>query len=265
MIPPFSLFHGNCYTTTPRKVSWPYKLCPELLFYPRLVALLIRGSRLSKKNSYTGVLWAAQSERIVRYLEALGCRFRVEGMEHFHKLSTPCVFAGNHMSTLETMCLPAMIQPAKNTTFVIKESLLKYPFFRDLLSARCPIPLARVNPREDFKKIMNDGTELLQNGVSVIIFPQSGRRQVFTPSEFNSGAVKLARNAGVPVVPLALDTRAWAEGKLISDFGRLHAEREIHFRFGEPITVQGNGKAEQAALVDFIAGSLREWNVPVAD
>ncbi len=263
MIPPFALFHGNSYTSAPREVGWLTRKYPELFFYPRLFSLLIRGSRLSKSNSYSGVLWAAQSERTVRYLEAIGCRFIVEGMKHFHDLSTPCVFAGNHMSTLETMCLPAMIQPAKNATFVIKTSLLKYPFFKNILLARCPIPLARENPREDFKKIMDNGGELLQNGVSVIIFPQSGRRQVFSPSEFNSGAVKLARHAGVPIVPFALDTRAWQEGRLISDLGRLHAERTIHFRFGQPITVQGNGKTEQAAIINFIADALREWNVPV--
>ncbi len=258
--PPRMLFEKDSYSSPRRRISWLNKRCPELLLYLRLGRLLLSGGRLGQQKAYTGVTWASQSETIVRILELAGCRFEVEGLDSFRKLDTPCVFAANHMSTLETMCLPAMIQPTKNMTFVVKKSLMSYPYFKDLLSARNPIALARENPRDDFKLVMEKGTQLLKEGVSIVIFPQGARLPVFKPSEFNSIAVKLAKHAGVPIVPVALQTRAWGQGRLISDIGPLFPKYPVRFRFGKPLSVTGNGREEQATIIRFIGEALAEWS-----
>ena len=65
--------------------------------------------------------------------------------------------------------------------------------------------------------LMSKGVEHLKNGTSVIVFPQKTRAAEFNPEEFNSIGVKLAKRAGVPVQPLALDTSFWGRGKFISE------------------------------------------------
>ena len=232
---------------------------PSLCYYPPLLGIVIRAGLLAGKGLYDGEAWTNSSEEVARLLEKTGCRIRAEGMAHFRNLDGPCVFVGNHMSTLETFVLPSLIQPWRDVTFVVKPSLLKYPFFGKVLGARLPIVVGRTNPREDLASVLDGGAERLAAGRSVIIFPQSTRSTTFDPARFNTIGVKLARRAGAPVIPVALKTDAWSGGRLIKDFGPIHPSRAIHFRFGAPMPVSGNGKDEHRRICDFIASSLEEW------
>jgi len=130
-------------------------------------------------------------------------------MENITKSPEPVLFIGNHMSTLETMILPCLISPLRNVTFVVKESLVKHPLFGDVMRSRDPIIVGRTDPRKDLEAVMNGGMELLSKGISIVIFPQSTRNVIFKPEEFNSLGVKLAKKAGVQVVPIALKTDFW--------------------------------------------------------
>jgi 1-acyl-sn-glycerol-3-phosphate acyltransferase len=69
----------------------------------------------------------------------------------------------------------------------------------------------------------------------------------------------LAARAGVPVVPIALKTDAWGVGKLIKDFGKVHPETMVHFYFGDPLIISGNGRVEHEKITGFIQGKLAEW------
>jgi 1-acyl-sn-glycerol-3-phosphate acyltransferase len=119
--------------------------------------------------------------------------------------------------------------------------------------------VGRTDPRKDFETVMTKGAELLANGVSIIIFPQSTRSLQFKPEEFNSLGVKLAKKAGVKVVPFALKTDFWGNGKIIKELGPVDAGKPIHFKFGESFMVEGNGKIENQRIIDFIQSSLNEW------
>jgi 1-acyl-sn-glycerol-3-phosphate acyltransferase len=180
-------------------------------------------------------------------------------MENIISPEGPRLYIGNHMSTLETMILPCIVGPYRETTFVVKDSLVRHPLFRDVMLSRNPVVVGRTDPRKDFETVMTKGAELLAKGVSVIIFPQSTRSLQFKPEEFNSLGVKLAKKAGVKVVPFALKTDFWGNGKLIKELGPLDAGKPIHFKFGEPFMVEGNGKIENQRIIDFIQSTLKEW------
>jgi 1-acyl-sn-glycerol-3-phosphate acyltransferase len=213
---------------------------------------------------YGGKEWVEGSSRTVRLLERCGVRFHIDGMDNIDRVDGPCVFVGNHMSTLETFVLPSLIQPRKPVTFVVKESLLKYPWFGAVLGSRNPVTVRRLKPREDFSAVMEGGAERLAAGCSVIVFPQSTRTPAFDPAVFNSMGVKLARRAGVAVIPVALRTDAWANGRFIKDYGGLDPAKTVRIRFGRALRVEGAGKAEHAAVCGFIGRNLAEWgmNVP---
>ena len=181
-------------------------------------------------------------------------------MENIAKEDAPVVFVSNHMSTLETMILPCLIAPHREVTFVVKESLVSHPLFGHVMRSCNPVVVGRTDARKDFEIVMSKGTELLSEGVSVIIFPQSTRSQVFIPEEFNSLGIKLAKKAGVKVVPVAIKTDFWGQGKLIKELGPLDSRKPIHFRFGEPFDISGTGKADNQRIIDFITESLNEWS-----
>jgi 1-acyl-sn-glycerol-3-phosphate acyltransferase len=165
------------------------------------------------------------------------------------------------MSTLETFVLPAIISQFKDVTFVVKQSLIDYPIFKHVMRSRDPITVGRSNPRDDLKAVLEGGAERLKAGRSIIIFPQTTRTPVFDPGSFNTIGVKLAKKAGVPVIPVALKTDAWSNGRILKDFGRILPSRSVHFAFGKPIRIMGRGNEEHAAIIEFIGSKLKEWTV----
>ena len=219
--------------------------------------MVLAASRLAKKGAYSGEEWIKSSRDIVELLESVGISLRMDNVSAISGLDSPCVFVGNHMSVLETFVLPCVIRPHMRFTFVVKESLIRYPVFKHVMKSRDPVVVGRVNPREDFKTVLEEGLERLSRGISVLIFPQKTRTTQFDPESFNSVGVKLAKKAGVPVVPFALKTDAWGIGKWIKDFGKIDPSKQVCFWFGNPITISGTGKDEHEAVVQFMFVKLK--------
>jgi 1-acyl-sn-glycerol-3-phosphate acyltransferase len=197
--------------------------------------------------SMPAVIAALETYR--RALESAGVRLQIAGLEHVAALEGPCVFIGNHMSTLETFVLPVILLPFKQITFVVKRSLVEYPVFGHVMRSRNPITVGRTNPREDLKAVLEGGVERLGGGISLVIFPQTTRVPQFDPKEFNTIGVKLAKKADVPVIPLALKTDAWGNGRLVKDIGRLDPSKTAHFTFGAPMRVQDRGGEEHERII----------------
>lgn len=211
---------------------------------------------MAKAGKYCGEEWAKSSLEMMRALESVGVEIVIDNLSVVQKLDAACVFVSNHMSTLETFILPGIIQPYRNVTFVAKETLIKYPFFKSVILSRNPITVGRVNPRADLKKILSEGKRHLENNTSIIIFPQTTRSKIMDRSKFNSIGTKLALYAGVPIVPIALKTDAWRVGKWFKDVGKIDPAKMVHFCFGDPIFLSGNGKNTHKAIVDFISENL---------
>lgn len=255
------LFQSASYTTPARKPGAFARTFPSAAFYPKLTSIVLRCSRLARLGRYDHIAWAHSSERVATYLEASGCRLHVEGLGNLDALDRPCVFIGNHMSSLETFVLPGLLVPrCGNLTFVVKRSLIEYPFFKHVMRSRNPIVVDRVNPRDDLKAVMEQGAERLAAGYSIAIFPQHTRAIEFDPEQFNSIGIKLAARTGAPVVPVALQTSAWSPGKLAKDFGPIIPSRPVHFAFGAPFMVNGKGSEEHQQIIRFIEEHLRAWS-----
>ena len=253
------LIKGDHYQTHSEGGKRRKVCCTSLIFHLRMLPIYWRSSRMAVKGLYDGEQWALSSLEVFRLLESVWVRFEIENMDMLYSLSGPCVYVGNHMSTLETMVLPCLVQPARNTTFIVKEALTRFPVFGPIMRSRDPITVGRKDPREDLRAVLEGGQKHLDSGTSVIVFPQTTRSSTFDPSQFNSIGIKLARRAGVPVVPVALKTDTWGKGSIIKDFGPIRPEREVHICFGEPLEVTGSGRDEHEAIIRFIQGKLDEW------
>jgi 1-acyl-sn-glycerol-3-phosphate acyltransferase len=258
-MPDLCLTSESAYQTPGPPATWRGRCCPTAVFYAKILGIVYRASRQAKKGRYNDHCWIASSLAAVRALEIVGGRFEVRGLENVRDLQSPAVFIGNHMSILETFVLPCLIQPHRDVTFVVKESLITYPFFGHVMRSRNPVVVGRENPREDLKLVLEEGRKRLAANVSVIIFPQTTRSAEFDPSKFNSLGIKLARRCNVPAVPFALKTDAWGLGRRIKDFGPIQPEKTVHFHFGGPMRVQGNGKEEHTIIVEFIQKNLAAW------
>ena len=235
------------------------RVLPSLYVHFRVFMTIIEASGQAKRGKYNDEVWRKHSERIRELLEHTGVRVEVENAEVMGRLETPFIVAANHMSTFETFALPGIIGPYCRVTFVIKRSLVEYPIFKHIMLSKNCIVVDRVNPREDLQVALKGAEDRVRGGQSVIVFPQTTRASHFDPATFNTIGVKMARRAGVPVVPLALQTDAWGNGRRIKDLGRIDPSRKVRFSFGEPMEVSGNGRAENDRIIRFIEDKLETW------
>jgi 1-acyl-sn-glycerol-3-phosphate acyltransferase len=230
------------------------------MFYPQVFWVVWASSRKAKSGVYGSSGWVESSLDILKAIENVGITVEMSGMGNISRFEGPAVFIGNHMSTLETFVLPSVIEPIKEVTFVVKRSLVDMPVFGHVMRSREPIIINRVNPREDLKTVLEEGSKKIKSGTSLIIFPQNTRSVVFNPEDFNSLGIKLALKAGVPAVPVAVKTDAWGIGKFIKDIGRIDNKKKVHFTFGEPMKIEGRGREEHEKVIKFIKENLDKWN-----
>lgn len=225
-----------------------------------------RAIRECANNVVDGVLsmddFHHAARRVFSLVEDCGGRAQVKGLGNIAAAGNePIVFIGNHMSLLETVTMPVMILDRHEhpISFIVKRDLLEYPVFGTILKGIAAIGIGRDNPRDDLKLVLKEGKRSLENGVSMVIFPQSTRSTKFNPENFNSIGVKLAKSAGAPVVPFALKTDFLGNGDVIKDLGPIYRDRPLRFEFGEKMTVTGNGRDQHKAIVEFISERTRQW------
>lgn len=229
-------------------------------FYIKLYKIISDACKIAKANQYTAERWVYDSFLVGQALESVGCSIIIREHENLKKLSSPCVFISNHMSTLETFFLPSIIQPCVKHTFVVKESLLQYPLLGPVLSARSPIAVTRTNPRQDLAKVLEIGQEKIAQGESLVIFPQGTRKTEVISNDFSSLGTKLAKKANVPLVPIALKTLAWGFSPITKDLGKISPEIPVQITFGEPIPIESNnGKEEHQKSIDFIINTYKNF------
>lgn len=246
----------DTYSTDP---SIKKPLFSSLIFYWKLINIVKFSNGQTKREIYDRYNWVSSSLEVMKALESVGIKIHVVGMKKLTSFEGPALIIGNHMSTMETLLLPSLIQPVKSVVYVIKKELVDFPLFGPVAAARHPIVVGRINPREDLKTVMEEGSKNIKKGRSIIIFPQKTRSAEFDRKSFNTLGIKLAQRNNVPVIPLALVTDAWENGKIIKEVGKINAEKKVYFEFGEPMNVDGNGVMQHETVLNFIEECFTKW------
>lgn len=256
------LFNNQYKTTTPKRTIFGRLLgWSRFYFFYNLCAGSMKriGDRHRKGCGSMDDVYAGSWE-ILKLAENCGATIEATGMENIQKIDGPVIFIGNHMSMLETVLLPYFIMPDKDITFVVKEQLLETFLICDVLNIMECIGLTRKDPIKDLKTMLRSGKEAVDNGKSVIVFPQISRSVEFDPALFSSAGIKMARRFKLPIIPIALKTDFTQNGRLIKGLGPINPKNKVHFEFGEPRYITGNGKDDHQYVVDFITSRLKKWN-----
>ena len=258
-----NLFHGDTYDT-PEKTErlWGYRLLlgNRFYFYFNNFYIFFKTAICARRGELDAENQIFYSNQNIRLVEGCGGKIHIAGLDNLRKLEgRPVILLGNHMSLLETALFYAIIRPHLDFTFVIKKTLFKVPLFNDIMLSLQAIPVTRNEPRTDLKMLLREGKYLVKNGKSIIMFPQGTRSEEFVPEHFSSIGMKLARAAGVDVVPFALKTNFLKTGKIFRDLGPVCPKNHVYFEFGEPIKVEGNGKEANQQVIAFIIDKLKKW------
>lgn len=231
----------------------------RIIFLLHYLKLVFKTRADARKGLYDTFQWVKTSHDVFTLVERCGGRIHITGLDNLRNCKSPAVIVSNHMSTLETMIFPGIIQPLKDITFVVKAELARHWAFGDVMRSRDPVTLNRHNPREDFRIVMEQGLERLKKGISIVMFPQSTRRVKFVPAEFHSLGTKLALHAAVPLIPVAIKTDFWEHGRYSKYLGPINRKKTVRIAFGEPIEVKGSGKEEHLQVIRFIDSHLTRW------
>lgn len=179
---------------------------------------------------------------------ACGVRLTVSGREHLP--TGACVMMANHQSEWETLYLQALNPPVCT---VLKKELLNIPVFGWALRLIRPISLDRSKPARAMKQVLVQGKARLEDGLSILIFPEGtrvapGQRKPFAKSGFH-----IACRAGVPIVPIAHNAgRCWQGNALAKRSGR------ITLVIGEPVSTVGREVQDVLEEVELWINTTRE-------
>lgn len=144
----------------------------------------------------------AEYEWANRLLEDFSMDLHVHGEENLPK-EGPVVFIGNHQGYADIVAFCASLAKYIQYGYVAKNELEKVPLYGAWIKRIRSVLIKRDDPRESLKTI-EEGIELINNGFSMLIFPEGTRSKSAEMGEFKRGAFKLATKPGVPIVPVTI-------------------------------------------------------------
>lgn len=163
-----------------------------------------------------------------------GLDYRVEGMENLP--DGAAIALAKHQSTWETLALAFILPPQ---VWVLKNDLLRIPFFGWGLAVLKPIAIDRSAGTSALEQVIEQGRERLESGLWVVIYPEGTRSMPGKKRRYKRGGSVLAAETGYPVVPIAHNAgHFWPKNQFIKFPGT------ITVRIGQPIETSGL-KAEE--------------------
>ena len=154
------------------------------------------------------VLWGA---RVI-----LGIRWQVKGWENLP--DAPVVLLSKHQSTWETLFYVAYAP--REVCFVFKRELLYLPFFGWGIGLLNMIHIDRSQGRDAFESVVAQGQRKLDEGRSIVMFPEGTRIPVGKQGQYKSGGARLAIRTGAPIVPIAVNSgHCWPKKPIIKSPG----------------------------------------------
>jgi long-chain acyl-CoA synthetase len=195
-------------------------------------------------------------------LARLFAHLRVEGTDHLEAINTPVIFAANHQSHMDTPVILAALPPRLRYRVApaMAKEFFKAHFFPDQYGRRAwltnslnyylaafffnafPLPQREAGARQTLRYI----GEVLEDGFSVLIFPEGRRSDTGAIDQFRPGIGMIASRLGVPVVPVRID----GLDKVLHHTWKMAKPGPVRVAFGAPMRLVGENYEELAKQVE---------------
>jgi long-chain acyl-CoA synthetase len=187
---------------------------------------------------------------------------RVEGLEHLRGVDAPVMFAANHQSHMDGPMIMAALPPRwrYRVAPAMAKEFFKAHFFPAEYGRRAwftnslnyylsalffnafPLPQREAGARQTLRYI----GEVLEDGFSVLIFPEGRRTDTGEIDRFRPGIGMIASRLGVPVVPVRID----GLDKVLHHTWRMAKPGPARIAFGAPMRLTGDDYEALARQVE---------------
>jgi len=189
-------------------------------------------------------------------------RIKVEGRQHLQAIDAPVIFAANHQSHMDTpvilAALPARLRyqvapamakeffkahffPSEHGRAAWLTNSLNY-YLASLFFNAFPLPQREAGARQTLRYI----GEVIEDGFSVLIFPEGYRTDTGAIDRFRPGIGMIASRLGVPVVPV----RIVGLDKVLHHTWRMARPGQVRVAFGAPMRLTGEDYEALAKRVE---------------
>lgn len=193
-------------------------------------------------------------------------KLHIRGHEHVPAKGA-FVLSPNHYSEIDPIIMAvAIYKSGRIPRFMAKASLFNVPVVGRILAAAGQIPVERAG-RSSHGEPMEAARQIVRDELGVIVYPEGSltRDPKLWPMRGKTGAVRMALEAGIPLIPAA----HWGTQHLMPRYGKaIHPfpRKRIDILFGPPVDLSDfAGRTDQVAmtaatdrLMAAIAGLLGE-------
>jgi len=199
----------------------------------------------------------ACTRQMSRYcMEHFRVRVEVEGVENI-PAEGPYLLLSNHQSMYDITAIVGYL-PA-GLGFLAKRELFRLPGMAFFLRHMVSFPLDRGSAASARETMEQMADTLRKHKRGIVIFPEGTRTKdpdgALGP--FKAGSVRLATDAGFPIVPVALDgTRLLTSPRA---FGKVAEERRVvRIRVFPPVKAEGLRGKERQAFVQALHAQIQQ-------
>lgn len=176
-------------------------------------------------------------------------KVRISGVDP-GTLRHPYVVVCNHLSQAD---IPLISMLPWEMKWVAKKELFDVPVLGWMMAMAGDIAVDRKDPQSR-STVLRRARGRIEKGASVMFFPEGTRSRDGRLKTFHDGAFRLAIQAGVPVLPLAIDGTSDA----LPTSGWQFSPADVRLMVLPPVPTDGLTEADVPALRDRVRDAIRD-------
>jgi 1-acyl-sn-glycerol-3-phosphate acyltransferase len=164
-----------------------------------------------------------------------------------------CIVVANHSSHADTAVLLAALPPKAKPVFgAAADYWFDVRVRRFIATSLAGVLPVRRNAEGSYATLLAAARPALKAGRTIVLYPEGTRSTDGTIGEFRSGALRLARECGVPIVPVAVTGTADVLPK-----GGRWSPAPMQVRIGEPIDPNSTSASQLRSAVLTLRDNLQ--------
>lgn len=208
----------------------------------------------SKERFYQGIIGGFK-----KIMQAQGLQFYVNGAENV-PVDGGALFVINHTGYYDFIIagIGPHLRGNRLVRFMAKKEVFDMKVVGTLMRGMKHVPVDRAAGAASIAEAVN----WLRSGGFVGIFPESTISRSFELAEFKTGAVRIADEAGVPVIPTVI----WGSQRLLTKGRKKNLGRSrtpIIISYGEPVSTTGDPERDtervKAAMQELLTANREEY------